>query len=337
MSKQYVAQSILDDWQVSPRESDWANYDEPHVEYREHVKNFLRGIPTKTLRKKAFFTISTNVLCADQDSSDDTLPPAVRDIYLPLEISLTKWSLSLGKIPIEDREILSKTWMINPGKPTRGSICISMDHAKLTHKIDIKPDDTDNPYVSYDLNKVVSEINQILTSERIVFSSTVRHIRQDLGCLKWLNIQTGSKTKPIRVYGIEDLFVCLIHRLKADCPYYIGRGLAMHKLTTSLNVYDPELMCDYHRVLAETDEGQCSCCASCLSISHSHVVIDNVCNFTGLWKELDGSPNGDASLPKSDSSSQVNTNKSKQSEVGQSVQDPLSSQFDKLNISQDTK
>lgn len=285
MSKSLAARNDLVNWQVAPAEHEIANYDKPKIEYRRYVEEMIQTLPTRSIRKKPFFTISVNVLCADTTTSKSSNDPIERDLYLPLEIAITKWSLVHGKIPADERDLLVKVWMINPGPPTRGCVCAALEHRKH-HKIEFDPNDMQNSYVEQDLDKVMKEINSFLTADRTVFSLALKHTRQDLGALKWLNIKTGCKSKPIKVYSLEDLHTVLIRRLKPDCANFIGQGFARHRLNTA-NSYDTNLLCDYHETIAQQEEGECRYCACALSLSCTNIIIDDVVEFGQIFTEIE--------------------------------------------------
>lgn len=278
------------DWQVAPAGYEIANYDKPKIHYREQVHNFIKPLSLKSLRKKSFITIATNVLCADIDTSKENIDPANRDIYLPLEIALTKWSLvEAKKANAKERLFKSSVWMINPGPPTRNSVCASRDH-QAKHKIKFDLEDPDqNPYIETDLNKVMKELNSALLPDRTVFSLNLYNCRQDLGCLKWLNRATGYKTRPISVYSLEDLYVVLMRHIKPDTKKTIGQGLAHFRMEDCCDDYDTELHCDYHKAVANNDEGDCKYCALNLSVSHTNILLDDVTSFTSLFTDKETS------------------------------------------------
>lgn len=270
------ARNALVNWQNAPAEHEIANYDSFQESYMTEVKNLIDALPVKSVKKKPFFTIAVNVLCADIHTSSESIDPIDRDLYLPLEITLTKWSIADGKNSMEERGLLSHTWMINPGRPPRNCNCYALEH-RAKHKIDFDPDDSDDTYMQRDLNKVMKEINSFLGPDRTVYSIALENCRQDLGSLKWLNRETGYKSKPIKVYALEDLFVAIVRRLKPKCPEYWGRGLARYKMRINVDCVNERLMCDYHKTKASCDSGDyCEHCASALSLSRSHVMINTI-------------------------------------------------------------
>lgn len=279
-----MATDSSDEWQVAPAEWELSNYDEPKIRYRQQVEAFIKPVTIKSLRKKSFITIATNVLCADIDSSKGHVDEIVRDLYLPLEIALTKWSVAEGKKPPQERTFKSSVWMLNPGTPTRGSICASRDH-QAKHKISFDLEDPEqNPYISPDLNQVVKDINSFLLPDRTVFSLSLRHCRQDLGCLKWLNKMTGFKTRPIRVFSLQDLYVVLIRHIKPEAKKMIGLGVAQFRMEICSEHYNSSLHCDYHSALANNDtDGDCRFCARNLTVSHTNVLLDDIRNQTDLY------------------------------------------------------
>lgn len=284
------------EWQVAPAGFEIANYDKPKIDYRRKVENFIKPISLKSLRKKSFITIATNVLCADIDTSKESIDPADRDIYLPLEIALTKWSLSEAKkLKADERVFKSSVWMINPGKPTRNSVCASRDQ-QAKHKITFDLEDPDqNPYITTDLNQVMKEINSTLLPDRTVFSLSLQHCRQDLGCLKWLNRATGYKTRPISVYSLEDLYVVLMRHIKPELKKTVGLGLAHFRMEDCCDGYDTKLHCNYHEALAKEEDGDCKYCALNLSISHTNLLLDDITSFTSLFNDQEKPETTDAS------------------------------------------
>lgn len=261
-----------DEWQVAPAEWELSSYDSHKIEYREHVKKYIQPLNNKSIRKKAFFTISTNVLCADIDSSKVYNGSFDRDIYQPLEISITKWTFKHGNEPVDERVLESKVWMINPGRPLSASW--ALDH-KAKHKIDLDPEDTDNEYVQKDLNKVIKEINSFLSADRLVFSINIKHIRQDLGCLKWLNRETEWKLKPIKVFSLEDLYIVVVRHLKPG-QEGISSGPVSHRLEHASDTYNTKLHCSYHQAKSNIPDSDTCYCAKGISLTYSNVIIDDV-------------------------------------------------------------
>jgi len=279
MENRLAARNEMVNWQVAPKQYEISNYDEPKLRYRKHVEQFINPLSLKSLRKKTFFTISTNVLCADISSSKDTIDPIDRDIYLPLEIAIVKWSLAEAKEPPESRELDAKAWMINPGPPTKGSNCYALEH-KRSHKIDFDPNDqTQNTYIESDLSEVMKQINSFLSADRLVFSLTLKHVRQDLGSLKWLNRETGYRSKPIKVYSLQDLYVVMIRHFQPDLKSVIGYGMAEFRMEQSSDAYNSELQCSYHKAMSKNEGGECRFCAKGLSIGWTSVLVDDVAKF----------------------------------------------------------
>lgn len=281
MTSQLVARSLLHDWQVAPAEYELANYDENKIEYRQYVQDFITALPKKSLKKKLFYTISTNVLCADIHTSKDTIDPVDRDIYLPLEIAITKWSLASGKEPTNERALDTRVWMLNPGPPPSGCRCFALDHIK-NHKIEF--DDWDkgqNTHIESDVNLIMREINSFLSADRTVFSTSLRNARQDLGSLKWLNQQTDKKSKPIRVYSLEDLYVVLARHFEPAVDPFVGQGIANFRLSCIEN-YDPVYHCKYHQTRAKLDDGTTGNCARALAYLTSNKLIEDVFGYTKL-------------------------------------------------------
>lgn len=264
------------EWQVAPAEFQLQNYDQHKIQYRASVESYIKPLNKKSIKKKAFFTISTNVLCAETKSSKESIPPVDRDIYQPLEISITKWSFTSAKDPVDRRILETKFWMINPGEPTYRTA--ALDH-KAYHKIDLDFKDTsESDYIENDLNKVVKEINSFLTAERLVFSLSLKYARQDLGCLKWLNRETGYRMKAIKVFSLEDLYIVIVRHLKPDTQM-MTQGIVRFRFDFQSDTYNTELQCAYHRAKAKIEDGECRFCARCLSISYSNVIIDDVSNL----------------------------------------------------------
>lgn len=270
------------DWQTAPAEHEINNYDDFKIKYRKYTEEYVQSFNKKQLRKKAFFTISTNVLCADMDSSDTKFYNVDRDIYLPLEIAITKWCLLSQKEPTEDdkvaRPMKTQVWLINPGEPTRSCINKARDHSQK-HKIDFDYGDIENnPYIETDLSKVMKEINNFLTSDRVVFSIQLKHVRQDIGSIKWLRRMSDVKCKPITILSLEDLYVSLSRTFaKPEEGKKIGQGLARHRMGNSITeCYNPEIQCIFHQAKAQMDGGETCYCANAITQSYSNVIVGDV-------------------------------------------------------------
>lgn len=277
------ARNKLVDWQVAPAEHEINNYDHFKIDYRQQIKNFLKPLSAKSVRNMPFVTISTNVLCADPASSSETIDPIDRDIYLPLEIVLTKWSLSEAPKGRDERvKLKSNVWMVDPGRPVRNCNSQALDHKKL-HKIDYDSISAGkDPLIEADLVKISKEINAFLTPNRTVFSIQLRHCRQDLGSLKWLNRETGYKMKPIQVFSLEDLYVCLMRYPNFD-QQFIGQGVARHQMYDCGNFYDPRLQCKFHVLMAKQDsDSDCGHCAKAVAECCTHKLMDDA----NLWSNL---------------------------------------------------
>lgn len=286
MSRAYETHCEKIDWQVGPDEREIANYDEPKITYRQDVEKFVKSLPKKSIRKKTFYTIATNVLCVDKATCGTRHAPIDRDIYLPLEIAITKWSLANAKEPIEDRVLDSRVWMINPGRPTNLSNSEALAHQKQ-HKIDFDPDDIEqNQFIEPDLKKIVKEINSYLSADRLVFSLDLKRIRQDLGTLKWLNRETDGSLKPIRVLSMVDLYVVLIRYFKPDCGKMYGQGLATFRMDHCTNSYDTRMLCVYHKTKCKELEGECKNCAKALAQVRANILINDVVGFSNAFDEL---------------------------------------------------
>lgn len=293
MTSNFVARSQLVDWQVAPAEHEIVHYDATKIKYRRYVEEMINSFPLKSLKKKAFFMISTNVLCADMGSSRDTNDPIDRDIYLPLEISITKMKLPdwTHKITLDDATLDSalttKVWMIHPGNPTPGNVCKSREHSQ-THKIDyfLEPPDQ-NQYIEKDHSKILKEINSFLTAERIVFSTSLRFVRQDLGCLKWLNRAGGYKSSPIKVYSLEDLFVVLLRRIYPEFAEMNSQGLARGKLLEISDTLDSTLHCQWHQAKVKILGYECSCCAKAISFCNAKKLLEEMAKFSEAHEEVE--------------------------------------------------
>lgn len=277
MSQQFVKASQRPDWQVAPTELQLANYDEHKITYRAHVEKMIQNISRGNLLKKTFLTISVNVLCPDSDSKSPNLDPIERDIYLPLEIALTKWTMADRDMDRSERNFKTRVWIINPGNPTVGNNVNSLSHIKF-HKIDYKMLSKDDELVESDPKKVMADINSLLLPDRTVFSLTIKKCRQDLGALKWLNLKTGCKMKPINVYSLEDLFVVVNRRLAPDRNEHICLGVAQYVLNQINDSLDDELKCEFHLKVARESDEDCSHCARALAESSTHSFLD----FTNL-------------------------------------------------------
>lgn len=286
------------EWQVAPREHEIANYDEPKIRYRRYVEDYVKSIPNKTILKRSFYTISTNVLCADISTKAETLDPIDRDLYLPLEIAITKWCLNDGKTPIEERKQDTRVWMIDPGSPTSGSISYSLDHSKK-HKIVLNhASRPTHEFLEPSTLKVIREINSFLPADRTVFSLDLRRIRQDLGCLKWLNRQAGSRSSPIKVYDLENLYVVLVRRFKPETQSSIGLGIAHLRMEHSSDPYDDKNHCKYHK--KRTEEGECICfCSRNLTFGWSNVLISDCQAMIDVDEEIDLEKQRESSKKKS--------------------------------------
>lgn len=266
------------EWQVAAKSYELVHYDEHKLQLRTAVKNMIDLIATKNLKKKTFYTISTNVLCADTSTCYDDIAPAHNDLYLPLEIAILKWSVKDALVAPEERKFELKQWMVNPGKPGLGLNAIAQAH-KAHHKIEVDDFDKDNPYVETDLVKVMKEINAFLNADRTVFSlggtEFKPRMRQDLGSLKWLNQKAGGKSKPIRVYNLVDLYVILLRRFKPD-DKLICQGVAECRMTYHGNSHDRKRLCMYHKTIAKEEDGECGNCAASLAYVWTEVLLNDL-------------------------------------------------------------
>lgn len=277
MSRHLEARNQLVNWQVAPAEFEIANYDFPKITYRQSVEKLIDAVPKKSLKKKTFVTIATNVLCADISSSKDTIDPIDRDIYLPLEIALTKWSVSDSGKSIDERTHTTQAWIMKPGDPPKGCVNYAINH-KGNHSIAYdKFDDEQDTFLELDLQKIIKEINSFLTPDRTVYSLSLKNCRQDLGSLKWLNRETGYKTKPINVYSLEDLYVVLIRSLSDDenLKLSICQGLARHRMEFTSDTLDPKMQCRYHKDRLSEDESSLNC-AKALTVGYTMVLLDDI-------------------------------------------------------------
>lgn len=291
--KHLETRNALVNWQVAPEEALIVNSDKYKIEYRQNVENLISKISKKSLKKKTFVTICTNVLCAEIETSKDSIDPIDRDIYLPLEIAITKWSVAEAWKPEKERTYTKHFWMINPGSPPTGCRNHAREQKEKFHLIEFdKIDKLRDSYFETDLTKVMKEINAILTPDRIVFSQSLLHCRQDLGCLKWLNRETGYKTKPISVYSIEDLYVVLNRNLTDDKSVQdsICLGVAQHRLK-SYDTYDSALQCDYHIDTVKEDSSlECNCCAKAVATAYTIVILNDVSWFSALCEQSSDIP-----------------------------------------------
>lgn len=279
MNRQPATRNLMVEWQVAPPGKEAKSRDEHKFKYRRYVDEMIHAIPEKSARNTTFTTISTNVLGAEIDSSilvNKDLTPIYSDIYLPLEIGLAKWSTSDAGKEKEERRVELRSWIIDPGKPSSNNDTkYHQEKYKTVYdRISSRKADTEK-----DLEKIVKEINAFLTPDRVVFSHSLRHCRQDLGCLKWLNRQTGGM-KPIKVYSAEDLYVVLLRYLcfESDQPNdYICQGVARLRFGTSTNLYDLAGQCEYHQALPKEDESsECGNCAKAIAVGWCHVILDDL-------------------------------------------------------------
>lgn len=292
------------DWQVAPASHEISNYDDAKIHYRESVEEILHALPIKSLKRLTFVTISTNVMCADINTSVSQSRPHIepidRDTYFPLEICLTKSSVSDISKSKEERTLKTVHWMFNPGPPpANGSVLWAKDHKEKTHKIDyekFRPNDT---YIETDLKKVIKEINAFLTPERIVYSVDLKNCRQDLGCLKWLNRKMNYIMKPVKVFSIEDLYVVLNRRLhpKLNQGNHICLGVTRLRFQESSDLYDPDLHCRYHRdKLKEDDMAYTGYCAKAITECWTHALLDDIFHFKMTEEELPSVSNSAATV-----------------------------------------
>lgn len=280
------------EWSIAPGEHLINNYDKYKLRYRRLVEDYIKTKPLKVLKKQAFFTISTNVLCAiprTKFNKETNFEPLDVDHYLPLEISITKWSLQDAKTKTKERSLKTKVWLLDPGPPpiTNRSDC--MKHSEK-HKIQLDHDcSPSHKFIESDYTKVMKEINGFLNSERLVFSTELRHVRQDLGCLKWLAINSGiAHVKPIEVCDLVNLYVVLFRTLNEELVGVICQSIARFQMDKIQNDYEMQFYCDYHRSLAETNEenSECRYCASCKSIGWTNQLLDDVVEFTDIFEDF---------------------------------------------------
>jgi hypothetical protein len=288
------ARNMMVNWQVAPAGHELSNYDDAKIQYRESVQDIIHSLPAKSLKRFTFVIISTNVMCAAVETSVNQSRPHVepieRDLYYPLEICLTKCSVSDMNKTREERTLKTVFWMLNPGPPPAdGSVMWARDHKEEFHKIDydkFRPNDT---YIEKDIKKIVKEINSFLTPERLVFSTELRNCRQDLGCLKWLNRETNFIMKPVKVFSIEDLYVVLNRRMypKLSQECHICQGVLRMRFQETADTYDPELQCKYHQdKLREDDQASTGYCAKSMTVSWAHVILDDIYNFKAIEEDL---------------------------------------------------
>lgn len=291
MSHAYEVHCAKADWQVGPTEIEIANYDKHKIAYRLDVENFVNKLAKKSIRKKNFFTIATNVLCYDKATYGDRHAPADRDIYPPLEIAIAKWSLANAREPIESRVMDSRTWMINPGRPTHLSHSDARAHREH-HKIDFDPDDIEqNQFIEPNLKTIIKDINSYLSPDRLVFSLNLQRIRQDLGALKWLNRKTEGSLKPIKILSMLDLYVVLIRYFNPDAGKIYGQGLATFRMDHCSNSYETRMLCVYHKTKCKKSEGECKNCAKALVQVQANIMIDDVVKFGKVFEDLPNATN----------------------------------------------
>lgn len=131
------------------------------------------------------------------------------------------------------------------------------------------------------MSKIIKEINSFLTADRTVFSIGLKHIRQDLGSIKWLNKKTGYKSKPIRFLSLEDLYVILVRSFTPpELGNKTGQGLARHRMTLTIGCLDPERQCPFHRAKGKLTDGETSNCAQAVSSCFSEVLRKDIHDFT---------------------------------------------------------
>lgn len=269
-------------WDIAPADHEIYSMDHIRPMYRQAVEQYV-NVPNKSLMKKPFFTIATNVLGPDIDCTvkrNPSIDDSLRDIYLPLEIAITKWSIRDSKLGRNQRELDTRVWVINPGKVHYSIAHYSRLHTPK-HKIQFQDEDEESPYVEYDIQKIVKEINSFLTVDRVVFSQTLRHVRQDLGSLKWLHRESQSQKsqlKPISVLNMSDLYVLLIRKFNHDPDTMIGEGIARYRLNggSSFNV------CQFHKALEKAGQ-ETPNCAKGLTIGKTHRLLDDVRLFGELF------------------------------------------------------
>lgn len=284
MSKMVILRSAKSDkfqWDVAPADHEIYSDETIKPLYRQAVADMLEGLTNKSLMKKPFFTIATNVLCPhiDTGAGDRDIGDANRDVYLPIEISITKWSIRDAKINRTDRKFETKHWIINPG-PHNYHMGKYVRLHKPKHKIEFDEYDAESPYINNDLQAIAREINSFLTVDRMVFSQTLKHVRQDLGSLKWLNREMEYKLKPITVLNLVDLYVLLMRKFKPDLEI-MGQGPALHRLELTRS---SRRMCRLHRDLFKTGE-ETDNCAKALTISKSHRLLDDLKLIAELYCE----------------------------------------------------
>jgi hypothetical protein len=290
-SHNLAERNLMVDWQVAPGCHEISNYDDVKIKYRQSVENIIHNMAPRNLKRMPIITISTNVMCADIETSVSRSRPHVepidRDVYFPLEICLTKSNVSEANKDREERNVKTLHFMVNPGPPPpNGSVQWSRDH-KRHHKIDYENFRADDTYLTSDIRKIVKEINSFLTPERIVYSVELRNCRQDLGCLKWLNREANYIMKPVKVFSLEDLYVVLNRRLYPRLAQgnFFCQGVAKLRFER-LDTYDPKIQCRYHQDrLKEDDEASTQYCAMAISQSRMHAILDDIFNFQLLEED----------------------------------------------------
>lgn len=267
-----------DQWDIAPADHEIYSMDHVRPMYRKAVEQYI-NVPNKTLMKKPFFTIATNVLGPDVHYSRrrvSMLSDDLVDIYLPLEIAITKWSIRDAKLKRKERKIETRCWVINPAAAVDYTVA---QYSRLhfpKHKISFDTDiDKESPYVEDDWQKIGTEINSFLSQDRVVFSQSLRHIRQDLGSLKWLNhelIKLHNKgLKPISVLNIVDLYVLLIRKFNTDPDFMIGEAIANYRLNKGHCFHQ----CKFHKHLLEVDI-ETPNCAKALTIGKTNKLLNDM-------------------------------------------------------------
>lgn len=250
------------DWEPGPGEHDITHQDDVKIKFRKFTEDYLVQCKSiKDLFKKKFVNISTNVLCAVVDSDKEHIPNYIRDLYMPVELSVTKWSLDM-----EEKDYVVHHFMFHPGEPARNCRVEAQKHQPM-HKITgIRDGPLDTPREKY--KEVLSTIYQLVSHDYTLFSMSIKHIRQDLGSIKWLVDQVcgpdgnRKKYKPLKIYSLQDLYICVAKRV-GFFTSIIGTKVAEKRLDSTGYEYELDLLCHYHK---QPEYETCNCTrANCMA------------------------------------------------------------------------
>lgn len=275
-------------WQVAPALYEIQHGDKHKIKYRKEVDERINSLPLKFVKKLPIIIISTNVMCADIRSSQSDNPDE-KDLYLPLEICLTKSCVSEANKEKSERVVKVAHWIINPGRPPATTVNDARDHVEQ-HKIEYEKFRPNDPFVETDLRKIVKEINAFLTPERMVFSRELRHCRQDLGSLKWLSDQVkknnGLTMKPIKLFSLEDLYVVMLRRLYPQHDGTVCLGMAQMNFMRA-DYHDTNVQCSYHKARFIEDDATTTNCAMGVATCLMHVLLDEASKAMQMQEDID--------------------------------------------------